>query len=35
MDTEQKRQIYRVILKFMAWFGILFLIGVFLRGCFG
>jgi len=35
MDTQEKRRIYRLILKLMTWFGILFLLGLFLRGCFG
>lgn len=34
MDTHVKRQLYRIILKLMAWLGIFLLLGVFLRSCF-
>lgn len=33
MDTHKKRQLYRVILKAMAWFGIVFVTLVLLRSC--
>jgi hypothetical protein len=34
MDTHKKRQLYSVILKVMAWFGIAFVMLVLLRSCF-
>jgi hypothetical protein len=34
MNTHEKRQIYRIILKVMAWLGLLFLLLVLLRSCF-
>lgn len=33
MDTHKKRQLYRVILKVMAWLGILIMCLIWVRGC--
>jgi hypothetical protein len=33
MDSNKKRQLYRVILKVMAWSGIIFMCLLWLRGC--
>ncbi len=33
MHTQRKRQLYRVILKLMAWVAILGLCFIWLRGC--
>lgn len=34
MDTHEKRQLYRVILRIMTWIILLVMVGIFLRGCF-
>lgn len=35
MNSEEKKQLYRVILKLMALVGLFIWAGVFVRGCLG